>query len=82
MWDMNEVISIEYRLDYTFFIKFDDGRCGTIDFEEYFERGPIFKALRQLPLFKQARIEGGTISWPNGVDIAPETLYAKLVQPG
>ena len=78
MWKLNDVTSVVYRQGYVYHITFDDGLEGDVDFSEYIGKGPVFEPFKDLPFFKRARVEGGTISWPNGADIAPETLYEKV----
>ncbi len=80
MWNLNDVTHVSYKDGYCYYIAFDDGVAGVVDFSEYFNRGPIFEPLRDIDFFKQARIEGGTISWPNGADIAPESLYERVTK--
>lgn len=78
MWDMNEVKRIEYRRSYVYNVVFDNGLSAEVDFQPYLTRGPVFEPLKEIEFFKRATVEGGTISWPNGADVSPESLYEKV----
>src|SRR6185295_16541620 len=58
-------------------MSFSDGTEKHVDISQWF-KGPVFKALKDPKFFAKFFIEGGTIAWPNGVDIAPETLYGAI----
>ena len=70
------VTRAEYRGGYRIHVTFNDGKSGTIDFAAWLE-GPIFEPLKSAEYFQRFFLDGGTVSWPNGADIAPETLYAQ-----
>ena len=55
-------------------VTFSDGTEASVDFEPWLD-GPIFEPIKRLPYFRKFFVEGGTVAWPNGADIAPETLY-------
>ena len=68
------VTKAKYVKDYLIEVKFSDGTKKVIDFERWLT-GPIFRPLKSKAYFKKFFVDGPTIAWPNGADIAPETLY-------
>ena len=68
------VIHATYRGDYRIELVFQDGVQATVDFAQWLD-GPVFEPLRDREYFRRFFIDGGTVAWPNGADIAPETLY-------
>jgi hypothetical protein len=68
------VIEAEYRGGYMIKLTFNDGVEETIDFAQWLD-GPVFEHLKDVSYFQRFFLEGGTVAWPNGADIAPETLY-------
>ncbi|MBN2702769.1 MAG: DUF2442 domain-containing protein [Pontiellaceae bacterium] len=74
---MNDVVRIEYRCGYVYWIEFDDGLSGEVDFLPFLF-GDIFEPLKEVDFFRKAVVDGGTVFWPNGADVAPETLYERL----
>jgi hypothetical protein len=68
------VVQAEYQDNYIIKVEFDNGVQKTIDFSSWLE-GEIFKPLKDKMYFQRFFLDGWTVAWPNGADIAPETLY-------
>lgn len=75
---MRRVVSAQaldgYRLEATF----DDGTSGAVSLKDRLF-GPVFEPLRDPAYFRQVFVdEFGAICWPNGADLAPDALYARV----
>jgi hypothetical protein len=70
------VTRAEYRAGYMIHLVFNDGVESMVDFSEWLV-GPVFEPLKDRDYFQRFFIEGGTVTWPNGADIAPETLHER-----
>lgn len=57
-------------------LPFDDRTVGDVDFSHEVWEG-VLEPLRDPAYFAKARVdpEAGTVTWPNGEDLAPEPLY-------
>lgn len=74
-----KLTSAQYIEGYCISVAFSDGTSGTVDLTDLLW-GPIFKPLNDLGFFKSFAFnpELNTISWPNGADVAPESLYRRI----
>jgi Protein of unknown function (DUF2442) len=71
-----DITAVEVIDDYRLRLTFADGIVGDVDFTRRQWRG-VFEPLRDPEYFARVAVdaEGGTIAWPNGIDMAPEPLY-------
>lgn len=74
------VVSLTILENYKLKVKFLDDTTGIIDMKIYIEspKAGVFKELKDINLFKQAYIELGAVTWPNGLDIAPDRMHKEL----
>ena len=71
---MPVVVQATNLADYTIRITFDNGEEKTADCAKWL-RGELFEHLKGKGYFQRFFADGWSIAWPNGADIAPETLY-------
>ncbi len=77
MTEIVHVTQVEVVDDHCLRLAFEDGAEGEVDFSNREWRG-VLRPLRDAGYFKKVMLdrELGTIVWPNGADIAPETLHS------
>lgn len=73
---ISEVTAIEgYRLR----ILFDNGEQGLYDCSGLLNFG-VFQEFRDKRYFERAKAVDGTVVWPHGQDICPDTLYLDSIR--
>ena len=70
------VVRADYQNEFKIRLVFSDAVEGIVDFSAWLD-GPVFEPLKNPEYFARFFVEGGTVVWPNGADIAPETLYER-----
>ncbi len=60
-------------------LTFADGLSGEVDVLDRM-RGPVFEDARTLEGFARVETDAatGTVVWPSGADLAPDTLYERV----
>ena len=76
-----DVTDAEVIGDHRLRLTFEDGLVGDIDFAGRDWRG-VSEPLADPAFFAQVRVDLQirTVAWPNGYDMAPETLYERASQ--
>ncbi len=76
-----DVIAFEVLSDYRIRVTLSNGMTGIFDVKPYLDKG-VFKELKDYEYFRRARIEFGTITWPNEQDFSPETIEIRMQKMG
>ena len=73
------ITAARYVDGFAVWLRFADALEGVVDLSGDLA-GPVFEPLRDQSLFAQVVLhpEIKTLVWPNGADLAPEFLYARL----
>jgi len=70
--------------DFRLQVMFNDGKEGIVDLNDLIhgQHPGVYAPLADPAFFVQARLELGTITWPNGVDLDPDWLHDEIVRNG
>lgn len=69
-----DVVKFDYLDEYKLLLTFENGEIKMFDCAQIMDEKP-FQVLKDVNYFKRAKIDYGTLVWPNEIDIAPDTLY-------
>lgn len=77
-WPLVDVVDAHYVGQYTIWVRFANDVEGEVDLSDLLGRG-VFAAFKDIEVFKRFRVEDGTIVWTEQIDIAPESLYRRVL---
>jgi hypothetical protein len=77
-----DVKEVQYRGGHRLFLRFEDGLSGEVGVARLVPFTGVLASLRDEKEFAKVELypDGGTIRWPSGADLAPETLYEAVAK--
>ena len=74
-----DVIAAKPLVNHMLELRYADGSQRLFDMKPMLGMKPWLR-LKTVALFNQVRVAYGTVVWPGGIDIAPETLWLDSVE--
>lgn len=69
-----QVKSVKAENNYVLLLEFANGEKKRFDVSPYIGKG-VFAPLFDESFFRKVKVFLGSIQWPNGADLCPDTLY-------
>ncbi len=78
------VVNVEPLEDLRLHLRFVDGSEGTVNLSGLVRsaHAGVFAQLADEMLFSQVFVEGGAVTWPGELDLAPDAMYAEIKKAG
>lgn len=76
------VKSVKAQDDYSLLLTFESGEKRVFDIKPYLDK-PVFTRLKNIAIFKTARVVSGSVEWQGDIDLSYDTLYleSKVIKP-
>ena len=72
------VVAVTPLDEHALLVRFNNGEQRRLDVRPYLDFG-VFERLREPALFQLAQSDHGTVSWPGGIDLDPDSVYLEGV---
>lgn len=66
--------------DYKLEVEFIDGTHGFVEmsYRVTSDKAGVFAALKDAHIFNQVYLEHGVVTWPGGIDLAPDAMHDEI----
>ena len=72
------VVAVTPLDEHALLVQFNNGEQRRLDVRPYLAFG-VFERLREPAFFQLAQSDHGTVTWPGGIDLDPDSVYLESV---
>jgi hypothetical protein len=79
------IVRFNVMANYKINVAFADGTTGVADLAPRLSQGPLgdgFDAICEETAFAKVYLEHGALTWPGGIDLAPDAMYQRIRESG